>query len=192
MSDVGETDSFGVEGNSLKDKVLSLFRFIEKLNQLKCPVVLNINDYDWSRRISTFPNDFENISVYCPDYQDEADEGPRVLLSVHKPLFEPCPEPDPCFAAWLEDGWKNYRNAVETKPSLPLPCDVEQQILFEDSLDLGEDTNEEESKGEEAFEDNPERVNAYNAWKEERTIWAQRQRVIESTRDLFSTLYRYV
>ena len=190
MSDVGETDSFGVEGNSLKDKVLSLFRFIEKLNQLKCPVVLNINDYDWSRRISTFPNDFENISVYCPDYQDEADEGPRVLLSVHKPLFEPCPEPDPCFAAWLEDGWKNYRNAVETKPSLPLPCDVEQQILFEDSLDLGEDTNEEESKGEEAFEDNPERVNAYNAWKEERTIWAQRQRVIESTRDLFSTLYR--
>ena len=102
---------------SKQEKVVSLFKFIEELNKLKQKVILNVSDYPWWRSIDSFPNDSENIKVYYRD-QEDADRISDVLLSVHKPEFETCPEPDFGVVSWLELGWNDYRCSVKIKDKI--------------------------------------------------------------------------
>lgn len=79
-----------------QEKVVSLFNFIKELNKLKQKVVLNVSDYPWWRSIASFHNDEENIRTYYRDRveDDEVENASNILLSVHKPEFQRCPEPD--------------------------------------------------------------------------------------------------
>ena len=54
------------------------------------------------------------------------------------------------------------------------------------------DTEEslEEGAAVERFEDNPERVTAYQNWQILRSAWADRQHIIKKTRELFTDLYQ--
>lgn len=87
-----------------QNKVVSLFQFIRELNKLKQKAILNFYDYPWARTVSSLPNDPDNISVFYRDRveNEDATEGGSVLLSVHKPEFEKCPEPNAIFASWLK------------------------------------------------------------------------------------------
>ena len=88
--------------NSKKDidtlnKVVSLFKFIEEINKLKQKVILNIKDHEWHKFIEDIPDDPENIHVFYRDRIGDVEEEneTNVLLSVHKPEFERCPQPIP-------------------------------------------------------------------------------------------------
>ena len=94
-----------------KNKVISLFRFVSELNKLKQKAVLHVREYPWYKAISDFPNDPDNISVYYPDRTEEeiaVDNQENILLSVHKPEYARCPEPDPIFVKWLMPGWESF------------------------------------------------------------------------------------
>ena len=88
-----------------------MFQFIRELNKLKQKAVLNFYDYPWARTVSSLPDDPDNISVFYRDRveNEDATEGGSVLLSVHKPEFEKCPEPDAIFVSWLKPGWDSFR-----------------------------------------------------------------------------------
>ncbi|MGN1027449.1 MAG: hypothetical protein ACI4P4_13730 [Faecousia sp.] len=112
-----EDDKTAVE-NVLTDqnKVISLFQFIQELNKLKQKAILNVKEYPWSFLLSNLPNDPENIGLHYRDrVSDEADaaaaEDGDVLLSVHKPEFQKCPEPELSFYS----GWSPGRRITDRK-----------------------------------------------------------------------------
>ena len=124
--------------NSKKDidtlnKVVSLFKFIEEINKLKQKIIFNIKDHEWHRFIEDIPDDPENIHVFYRDRIGDVEEENEtsVLLSVHKPEFERCPQPNSSFKKWLNDGWGEYWKDVSVKESL--------FIKSEDSFPLGKD-----------------------------------------------------
>ena len=155
-----------------QEKAVSLFEFIRELNKLKQKVVLNMKEYLLCRPVSELPDDPEHIHVFHRDrVEDDAldtDQG-NVLLSVQKPGFERCPAPDAALEKWLIGGWDSFRNEVQTHSFLS-------------------------KKGEEEelewFSDDPKRVEAFEAWKEQRESWAERQRLFARTLELFNDLYK--
>lgn len=176
--------------NSKKDidtlnKVVSLFKFIEEINKLKQKIILNIKDHEWHRFIEDIPDDPENIHVFYRDRIGDVEEENEtsVLLSVHKPEFERCPQPNSSFKKWLNDGWGEYWKDVSVKESL--------FIKSEDSFPLGKDLkNINETKENEHFEENSKRVQQYQSWKKLRDAWAERQNFIAKTRKFFMDLHK--
>lgn len=174
-----------------QEKVISLFKFIEELNKLKQKVVLKVSDYPWWRSVDSLPDDPENIRVYYRDRveEEDAENTTDVLLSVHKPEFQSCPDPDPSFENWLEWGWNDYRSKARIKDFLLRPLD--QTLLPEELSDDDRERIDEENRTyKEFFADNEERVAAFRAWTEEREKWATKQKLLARTRDFFSELYK--
>ena len=167
-----------------KEKVVSLFHFIQELNKLKQKPILNVKDYPWFFELSKLPDDPENIKLQFRDRVEDEEPGiTTTLLSVRKPEFKKCPEPDSLFIDWLESGWEDYnKQAISVKE-------------FRDSIENGapllrlEDEKVKEVKLEH-FNDSEARVNAFNRWQKKREFWVERQRIVAKTRNLFADLYR--
>ena len=169
-----------VQTLSEQEKTVSLFEFIKELNKLKQKVVLNIKDHLWHFAISDIPVFPEYIKVLYRDrVEEESETTDDLLLSIRKPEFEAYPIPDELFADWLADGWDDYHTETEVMP--------EQDVTSENP---DKDEFSEEDAAVERFEDNPERVTAYQNWQVLRTAWADRQRIIEKTRKMFTDLYQ--
>lgn len=151
------------------EKAISLFEFIKELNKLKQKSVLNMTDYPWCRTLSQLPPDPDHVRVYYRDrVEDELAETEEssVLLAVTKPVFEPCPEPEGDFAGWLLPGWDNFHNEAAVRSFVAA------------------------GEGTEFFSDDEERAAGFRAWNGERRIWAERQKLLEQSKQLFSDLYR--
>ena len=168
-----------------QEKVLALFTFIEELNKLKQRIIFNISDYPWYHSIKDLPQDTENIKVFYRDRVEVenvgADNTENILLSVHKPEFSRCPEPDENIKKWLEPGWDDYHNKIVVKKiltSLSGEKDGKKRIDIE---------NEPEK---EYFDDDENRKVSLNIWKENRQKWVEKQKKIAETRDFFSELYK--
>lgn len=172
-----------VQTLSEQEKTISLFEFIKELNKLKHKVVLNLRDYPWHVALSDIPVFPEYIKVcYRDRVEEESETADDLLLSVRKPEFEECPAPDDCFSHWLAAGWDDHHGDAEVI--------LERSVPNEDPNGGGEEAPEEEPAAVERFEDSPERAAAYGDWQALRTAWADRQRVIEKTRELFTDLYQ--
>lgn len=153
-----------------QEKALSLFAFIRELNKLKHKVVRNWKEYPLCRPLSGFPKDPEHIQIFYRDRQteeaDDAEQG-NVLLKVQKPRLEPCPKPDAILEGWLIDGWENFQH------------DPQPHACLSDGMEALE-----------WFDDAPQRVAAFEIWKKKRDVWAQRQRLLTQSQELFNDLYK--
>ena len=157
-----------------QNKVVSLFQFIGELNKLKQKSILNYKDYSWYLELSKIPNNPDNVQIYYRDRVDEetfdsSEDRGDALLSVHKPEFQNCPEPDLIFKEWLNFGWDNFNETASVKES----------ISFDKAL----------ISYVENFTDSKERVARYNIWLKLRDNWAENQKVIDATRKLFDKMY---
>lgn len=189
MPDISRKTSKNTELTD-QSKAISLFQFIRELNKLKQKAILNMKDYPWSLSLSSLPEDPENISVfYCDRVEDEVeteDDGRgNVLLSVHKPEFQKCPEPDAILKDWLLPGWDNYRNKPEVKAFVEKQPESPKISLFNN----GEE-NAEEDNSRKLFTDDVNCVKAYEKWLTIRSKWVAKQVVTERTRKIFTDLYR--
>lgn len=183
MNNNSTTQTTNSECSNQQNNVVSLFQFIRELNKLKQKAILNFNDYPWARTVSSFPDDPENISIFYRDRveNEEATNDENVLLSVHKPEFEKCPEPDTIFASWLITGWDSFRND---------PQFIESRSLNIEQSDHKTDEGQESQEEKEFFTDDLNRVNAYKEWLHVRSEWVERQKIVVQTRNLFADLYR--
>lgn len=174
-----------------QEKVLSLFKFIEELNESKQKVVLRVSDYPWFRCISSLPDDPENIKAYYRDRVEEEDteNTTDVLLAVHKPEFQSCPVPGSNLENWLEWGWDNYRYKARVKSFILRPLDQVRLPKEIHEADKGR-IDEENHTYKEFFSDSEERTAAFHAWTAKRDVWAEKQNILEKTRGLFSELYK--
>lgn len=178
-----------------KDKVVSLYKYIRDLSKLKMKTVTNISDYSWSYAIKDIPNDPENIEVYYRDTaDDDAFDSNTTLLRVHKPEFEGCPDPDPLFSEWLVDGWDSFQNPLKVKETLTVPSGSADNPAINYAAHSAQVSEAEALPQDEAyvehFSDNRDRVKLYEIWADKRSQWAERQKVIDQTRRLFTKLYQ--
>ncbi|NLV16308.1 MAG: AAA family ATPase [Syntrophomonadaceae bacterium] len=178
------------EKSTEQNKVVSLFQYIKELNKLKQKAILNITDYPWARTLSSIPDDPENISIFYRDrveIEDTVTADDSVLLSIHKPEFDGCPQPDSMLSNWLEDGWDSFPNDVQVKEKIAIrPAGAKKSTVPQLGIALQDDGSEKF----EYFVDDPQRIDLYNAWLKERVVWVERQKVILRTRNLFADLYR--
>ncbi len=136
---------------SEQNKVISLFEFIRELNKIKQKAILDIKKYPWLCALSKLPEDPENITVRYRDRVAEATEDNAVLLSVHKPSFHKCPQPEAVLLDWLEPGWDDFKKELQVKEYLPKENSDKR---------ANEETEAEEP---ERFSDDPARVAAFDA-----------------------------
>ena len=52
------------QDDNSKEKIRSLFKYIQELNKLKRKNILNVKDYDWCLWIKNLPYDAENIKIF--------------------------------------------------------------------------------------------------------------------------------
>ena len=116
--------------------------------------------------LSNLPDDPENVKIFYRDrVEDEAENengtSENILLSVHKPEFQKCPEPDAVFKEWLLPGWDSYRNEVQVKEFIELQAEEKKPLLslFGDVLEESE-----EEPQRELFTDSLDRVKQYESW----------------------------
>ena len=167
-----------------QNNVVALFQFIEELNKLKQKNIIDARKHLWYFPLANLHEDPENITVNYRDRVESDDETfSGLLLSVHKPEFQRCPAPDAIFSDWLEKGWDNFELTVAVKETLPE--EPQPDPLFA-GQSIPNDPNREKP---ELFTDSAARVNAYQSWLVKRNEWAEKQKTIKATRDLFSDLY---
>lgn len=172
-------ETTGQESLSTQKKVISLFKYISELNRIRTKTSLRYTDNLWAKTLSDIPDDPENIAIYYRDRtkDDNLDSNDMILLSVHKPELEKCPAPDAVFRDWLKPGWDSFKEGAHY---------IEKKNVA--ITKLLSDTKE--SYKVEYFYDNQKRVKAFRAWREERSIWVERQKILDKTKRLFSDLYR--
>lgn len=170
VSTATENDDF-----TEQDRVVALYQFIKELNKLKQKSILNMRDYPWALTFSDIPDDKENIALtYRDRVEDEAEDVSSVLLSVHKPEFQRCPQPDNCLLPWLDNGRDNYRDTVLVKDLIETKTENEEGQHLKR---IGEDSETHESDTVtvvERFEDDEYRVKLYEIWLSDRISWAAR------------------
>ena len=160
-----------------KGKVLDLFQFIRALSSLKTRTVKDIHEQSWYRFLDMIPQDEENIILNYRDRLENDEEQAGIedgrILSVHKPAFQPCPEPNELFREWLENGWDRFSQ----------PADCRKKMISQQNA-------KDEAAAYENFTDSPLRVKLYSAWQKQRELWAEKQQQIHLVRRFFVELYQ--
>ncbi len=154
-------------------KIIGLYKFIKELNEIKRQTIKDINQHEWHQEIGKIPFGENSVDIGYLDRVEGKQDGKEYLLKVTKPEFTACPEPDKSFQEWLVAGWDNYKEIPHVN-----------NVIDENSEEVDFDEVEH-------FEDNEERVLAYEAWLDERAQWVDEQEVIAQIRDLFIDLYKW-
>lgn len=176
------------------NNVISLFQFIKELNIMKQKAIVNIKDHPWHYELSDIPDNPDYISLYWQDrvdedeeYSDSTSDTADIILSVSKPEFSRCPEPEDEFAEWLQPGWDNFHKDAAIKEIIEIKQE-EENLLETDS------EKEERLSFEEPviikFTDDNNRIISYKSWLNKRDEWVAKQKLTEKTRKLFTDLFR--
>lgn len=182
---MSDTFSFGKEPLTEQEKTVSLFQYIKELNRIKQKEIKNIKDYRWHLMLSDIPDDNKNIKIcYRDRIEDNETVVDDIVLSVHKPEFKKCPEPDKIIIEWLVKGWDDFHLQASIKDSILVPLSAEEMK----QLNSEEEENRIKFKKID-FYDDQERVRAFSEWNLKREAWAELERLHEKTRNLFNDLY---
>lgn len=177
--------SFGKDVLTEQEKVVSLFQYIKELNRIRQKEVKNVKEYRWHMMLADIPNDEKNIKLSYRDRVEETDAiADDVILSVHKPEFQKCPEPDKSLREWLLKGWDDFHLPVNKKDSIVVPLTAEELECIE--VEEGKSKPEFKTIN---FHDDSERVRLFSEWYQKRDAWAGLELLHEKTRNLFNDLY---
>ncbi|MBQ3437409.1 MAG: AAA family ATPase, partial [Fusobacterium sp.] len=150
-----------------REKAVNLFKYIMELHALKYPITMDISKQEWYKFVCNLEEDKENIKINYIDKNSENIEENNFLVEIVKPEFEENPKLPKELENWLEDSWNDYRNNL---------------TIISEKIDKNSEIIEK-------FEDKKERMEAFEKFKIKHKLWAEKQKVIENTRNLFSDLY---
>ncbi|WP_196592045.1 AAA domain-containing protein [Pectinatus frisingensis] len=158
-----------------KEKVIDLFQFIREISLLKTNIIRDIHKQNWHQFFDMIPQDECNIVLNYRDRLEEDENASDVeddsILSMRKPAFQTCPEPNEVFKDWLEPGWDKFSNHVTVK----------KKKAFQD---------DNANTSYENFVDSKLRINLYEVWLKQRNIWATKQKQIHTVRRFFVDMYQ--
>lgn len=194
-------------------KALSLFKYLYQLCSQKQAksIVTDIEKEPVGQEsmhiyMQDIPEDPAYITIGKRGDGDDNSEG-ALLLSIRKPGSKPCPKPVDSLTAWLMPGWEDYHKGTKhrayiekTVPALEEAPSTEQTSL----LDIQENATSAENEQlampldvfpekvkviREAFDEDENRVIAWEAWIEQRNTWCGEEKKKERIKDCFSAFY---
>jgi very-short-patch-repair endonuclease len=158
-----------------RNKITSVFRYLEALNQHRNPVQRQLSGQEWSLWLHDVPRHHcvqRGTTSTKPASGDAADKGgdantANFVLKVRRPKLTSPPDPPREIAAWLKSGWDDpakHAGVFETK---------------------------EQSEGAdcERFGDAPGRLSAFRRWQAEREAWADGEMPARAAMKIFEMLY---
>lgn len=159
-----------------KSKLLALYNFIYKLNEMRFKAVKDIKQQNRYLFVKDIPiSDYVKLNKHPLD-TIRTEEDP-LLFSIKKPAFSSCPEPPAEIENWItpEIGWGNYEISVSHKERITIKTEKYNSQAYEIE--------------HEAFEDSDDRIIAYDHWIRARDEWVESQRINKKLLDQFTLLY---
>ena len=155
-----------------KEKLIKLYEFLKQYNDIKNPIILDIDKQYWNKKLDNIPN-HENIenNIYNIEETD-------IILSVRKPELTNCENPPQIIKEWIEGDWSNPRKKITNKKYIE-EINPDYDIADEDS----------EKYINIRFEDDCERVEAFEKWSSKREIWAEYESISRDCDDLYNDMF---
>lgn len=154
--------------DTARAKIQKVFSYIRELTKLRTPPVAQLGSYDWSLRFSSLPNYPSIQTAYIPDEESEFD---GVVLRVKRPQETVCPPPPTLLSDWIENGWEQISGEANNIQARNRSDDHDLTIT-------------------ERFDEDPERVRAFEMWSEKRRAWQEAEKPVREAALVFSDLFK--
>ncbi len=165
-----------------RDRLLRVFRYLQALNQHRNPVIRQIREQPWTLWLRDLPDHSsirrgialsESRRTLKRDENVQAMDRPaeeEFVLKVGRPTLTRSPSPPDEIEPWLEEGWNSPSKEVSVRAT-------------------PSKTHEHKEARVVRFEEDPNRVSAFERWKLIREEWAKNERPARAAMKVFETLY---
>ncbi len=161
-----------MDQNKEKEKLTKLFEFLKQYNEIKNPVILDIDKQNWHKNLDIIPNHHSIVNnIYNVEETD-------IILSVDKPELKNCPSPPETIKEWIEGDYNNPRKKITNK---------KEKKILNPQYDITDGNSTKYLTIN--FEDNREIVEKFNDWKEQRCLWAETEVIARDCDDLYNELF---
>ena len=144
-----------------RDKIKRIFRFLQELHQVKSPPVVDLALYEWKLSYDAVPR-------YASVQRGDADSG--FIIKVARPSESQCPRPSVAIEKWLKADWEQFGVEPEFYAKRKTTSVAGKEVV-------------------EAFEESPERVEAFEKWYEQRRAWETAEKQLHSSLNVFLDLF---
>jgi very-short-patch-repair endonuclease len=159
--------------SAAKDRLVQTFRFLKELNELRNPVARDLSHSSQLFWIDEWPS-HPFITVRRGDRAEENEESGEgelePLIRIRRANLTSCPRPPEGLDGWLKPGWQSVEGSAEVLPRRNF-------------------SHEEKGSFSVTFEDDHNRVTAFDAWRAARANWIDAERPSVNARKLFENIH---
>lgn len=157
-------------------KTSQVFRYLQAVDQIKNPVIKDVNVQLWIKRLNDLPeHDCINISELIDDStvnmndSNSVGDNDNFILRIRRPENLPVPIPPEQIIPWLKAGWKDCRQEVGLI-----------------KLSAKDDSGNEIVVG---LDDDQDRLIFFRKWLLQRGEWAIKQKLVLEVQSVFEAIY---
>src|SRR5262249_4408133 len=144
-----------------RDKIKRIFRFLQELHHVKSPPVVDLALYEWKPSDDAVPR--------CASVQ-RGDADSVFIIKLARPSESQCPRPSVAIEKWLKADWEQFGVEPEFYTKRKTTSVAGKEVV-------------------EAFEESPERVEAFEKWYEQRRAWETADKQLHSSLNVFLDLF---
>lgn len=147
-----------------KRKIRKVFEFVREWHERNVEPTTQWTRTPWHLSLTglpTYPTVRSHLTV--------EDEQPQFVLRVERPKETPCPLPPEELGRWLLSGWKEPTQDARVLEKI-------NEVVEEDTITI-------------RFDEDPERVQAFEAWKSKRDEWREAEKPARHAMGLYDRLF---
>jgi AAA domain len=157
-----------------RERLSHVFQYLEALNQHRNPAKRQIREQLWTLWLKDLPAhpsiERGNPHALGTTGGPSEDDGQDFILRVSRAKLTRPPDPPATLKTWLENGWDDPSKEATVRKT----------------------RNDQNGKGDTVlvpFEEDPDRVAAFNTWKPMREEWAKNEKPARAALRIFEMLY---
>ena len=159
--------------SAAKDRLVQTFRFLKELNELRNPVARDLShslQLFWLDEWPAHPFITVRRGDRVEDNEESGEGELEPLIRIRRANLTSCPKPPEALDGWLKPGWQSIEGSAEVLPRRNFSHKEKGSITI-------------------AFEDDPKRMTAFEAWLTERANWIDAERPAVAARKLFENVH---
>ena len=155
--------------------IVRVLRFLQEFNRAKTPPIINIEEQGWIQHFDELPNHSliqagAHLKYLRKVFEDESFAEGNFILKSGRPTESDCPPPSVVAENWLKPGW----DTPGVEPQVHLKKTYKNLV--------GKTVTE-------AFDDSPERAEAFEDWLEERRKWEESEIHVHEALNVFNEYF---
>ncbi len=155
--------------------IIRVLKFLQDFHRTKTPPVVNLKEHSWKIYLDELPhysliqvgNHFEYLKQL---FEDDSFVAGNFILKIGRPKESHCPPPSVVAENWLKRGWET----PGVEPQIHLRKTYKNVVAQEVT---------------EAFDDSPERVEAFEDWLDERKKWEESEINVHDALNVFNEYF---